>query len=126
MNSMTPIREGGRGARRGPGTMSIALNITVGRHSQTPPDRRSRQLMRCEQAAHVSVACAYGSWIRGLATVSSISTCHSRWLTFSDLCSLSSRYSPDSQARTCCLSPLKMASVILLGNPAGCPVVICA
>lgn len=44
----------------------------------------------------------------------------------SDLCGLGSRYSPDSQARTCCLSPLKMASVILWGNPAGCSFLICA
>ena len=44
----------------------------------------------------------------------------------SDLCVPSNRYSPDSQARTCCLSPSNMASVILWGNPAGCPVVICA
>lgn len=44
----------------------------------------------------------------------------------SELCGFGSRYSPDSQARTCCLNPSKMASVILWGNPADCSRVICA
>lgn len=76
-----------------------------------------------------AVACQ--TWAVVLATASEpkvggicISTCWGAELGAS-LGGLRRCYGPDSQARTCCLNPLKMASVIFWGNPGGCWRVIC-
>ena len=81
--------------------------------------------MRSVQAAPASAPWPYSSWIKGGRQLSQPLPQPQGDLD-SDLCSPSSPYSLDSQARTCRLSPSKMASVIRWGNPAGCPVVICA